>query len=331
VSGRVWIVVLLLVSTSCASQSDLISVAGVGETSDGSTLQVVISPADVENRSCWADVNITPVDEPGFVRLDVRGRESHTAGCATPTQLRVRLPTPLGSRTVRDGASGQPVSFLPVVLPEATWLPDGWVVRDSGGSKDGWSQSVGIEATTIAVEIDLFRTGTSGDLRGSTITSPATVQGRNAAFVKERYRTSGPEALLMMDASWSLMIWSYSDAVTTATLQRIADGLTTLPFAPTIDAPTIDAPKTGTVAELIDYEGPTILTGWLSIDATEHAQFCEALKNDGRCNGATVDIDWSSGSATPPTDLISRGDRKVSDRALTLAGTLKGRMFYVGL
>jgi hypothetical protein len=276
-------------------------------------------------------VIITPVDEPGVVRLDVKGRESHAADCAAPTRLRVKLPKPLGTRTVRDGASGQPVSFLPVAIPEATWLPDGWVVRDSGGSKDAWSQSVGIEATTTAVEIDLFRTGTSGDLQGSRIISPATVQGRSAAFVKERYRTSGPDALLMMDASWSLMVWSYSDTVTTETLQRIADGLTTLPFAPTIDTPTIEAPRSGTVAELIDYEGPTILTGWLSMDAAEHAQLCESLKNDGKCKGATVEIDWSTGSATPPTDLIANGDRKVSDRALTLAGTLKGRMFYVGL
>ena len=326
-----WIVVLLLVLTSCATQSDLISVAGVGATADGGTLQVVLAPADVEGRSCWADVTITPVDEPGVVRLDVKGRESHTADCATPTRLTVKLPKPLGARTVRDGANGQPVSLLPVAIPEATWLPDGWVVRDSGGTRDGWFQSVGIEATTMTAQIDLFRTGTNGDLPGSTITSPATVQGRSAAFVKERYRTSGPDALVMMDASWSLMVWSASDTVTTETLQRIADGLTTLPFAPTIDTPTIEAPRTGTVAELIDYEGPTILTGWLSIDATEHAQFCESLKNDGKCKGATVDIDWSTGSATPPTDLIANGDRKVSDRALTLAGTLKGRMFYVGL
>ena len=330
-SGRLLIVVLLLVSTSCASRSDLISVSGVGVTGDGSTLQVVLELPDVEGRSCWADVVITPVDDAGGVQLDVQGRMSHTAGCATSAQLRVRLPKPLGMRTLRDGASGQPVSLLPVAIPEATWLPDGWVVRDSSGGQDAWSQQVGIEATTMTVQIDLFRTGTNLDLRGSTITSPATVQGRKAAFVKERYRTSGPDLLLMMDATWSLTVTSYSDAVTTATLQRIADGLTTLPFAPTIDAPTIDAPRTGTVAELIDYEGPVILTGWLSIDSTGHAQFCESLANNGKCKGATVDIDWSTGSATPPADLTANGDRKVSDRAITLDGTLKGRLFYVGL
>lgn len=330
-SGRAWIVVLLLVSTSCTSRPDLISVSGVGVTGDGSTLQVVLEPADVEGRSCWADVTITPVDEAGDTRLDVQGRNSHTAGCATPAQLRVRLAKPLDGRTLRDGDSGQPVPLLPVAIPEATWLPDGWVVRESGGGQDAWSQQVGIEATTMTVQIDLFRTGTNLDLRGSTITSPATVQGRKAAFVKERYRTLGPDLLLLMDATWSLTVSSFSDAVTTATLQRIADGLTTLPFASTIDAPTIDAPRTGTVAELIDYEGPVILTGWLSIDSTGHAQLCESLANNGRCKGMTVDIDWSTGSATPPGGLKSNGDRKVSDRALTLPGTLKGRLFYVGL
>ena len=140
VDKRAWIVVLLLASTSCAARSNLISVSGVGATVDGSTLQVILVPADIEGRSCWADVIITPVDEPGGVRLDVQGRESHSADCATLSQLRVRLPKPLGARTVRDGASGQPASLLPVAIPEATWLPDGWVVENSGGSKDGWSQ-----------------------------------------------------------------------------------------------------------------------------------------------------------------------------------------------
>jgi hypothetical protein len=71
--------------------------------------------------------------------------------------------------------------------------------------------------------------------------------------------------------------------------------------------------------------------GWLSFDSTRYAQFCESLANNGKCKGATVDIDWSTWSATPPGDLKSNGDREVSDRALTLALTLKGRLFYVGL
>lgn len=324
-------VVLILVTSSCASRSGLISVSGTGVTGDGSTLQVTMMGPDVEGRSCWADVNITAVEEPGVVRLDVHGRKSNNSSCSTTTQGRVTLAKPLGTRAVRDGASGQLVSLLPVLIPEATWMPDGWTVLASVGGQDRWSQTVGIPGTLAAVHIDLFRTGTNNDLRGATITSPTTVQERNAAFVKERYRTSGPDALLMTDTGWSLKVWSYSDAVTTAALQRIADGLTTLPFASTIAAPTVDGPRTGTVAELIDYEGPVVLTGWLSIDSAGLARFCESLANDGKCSGARVDIDWATGSATPPTDLIANGDRKVSGRALTLPGTLKARTFSVGL
>jgi hypothetical protein len=183
----------------------------------------------------------------------------------------------------------------------------------------------------MTVQVDLVRTGTNADLRGSKITAPTTVQGRSAAFVDVGYYTAGPDVLVVMDATWTLIVYSFSDLVSQTTLQEIADGLTPLPFAATIEAPTIDPPRAGTVAELIDYEGPANLTGWLTMDSAGHAQFCESLAGDGGCEGATVDVDWATGNAAPPTDLIADGDRRVSDRALTLAGTLKGRMFYVGL
>lgn len=327
---RLFLVVVIAVLISCAPHSDLISVAGVAATGNGSTLLVGVTLPDVEGRSCWADVNIIATDDGEVVRLDVRARKSHTPDC-TPQPQRVDLAKPLGARTVRDGATGGPASLLPVLLPGTTWLPVGWKVLSSGGGKDGWFQQVGIVSSTMSVQVDLFRTGTNADLRGSTITSSATVQGRTAAFVKVRYFTAGPDALVVMDATWTVMVSSFNDLVTTETLRQIADGMNPLPFAATVEAPTIEAPETGTVAELIDYEGPTNLTGWLTIDSTGRARFCESLADDGGCEGASVDIDWATANAAPPADLIATGDRNVSDRALTLSGTLKGRVLSVGL
>jgi hypothetical protein len=135
---RLFLVVAIPALVSCASQSDLISVTGVGATGSGSTLLVVISPPDVEGRSCWADVSITATAEVDDVRLDVRGLQSHGPDCTPQSQMRVILPAPLGRRTVRDGATGEPASLLPVIVPETSSLPVGWKVRASGGGKDGW-------------------------------------------------------------------------------------------------------------------------------------------------------------------------------------------------
>ncbi len=327
---RLFLVVVISSLVSCAPRSDLISVSGVAATGNGSTLLVGVTLPDVEGRSCWADVKITATDDGQVVRLDVRARKSHTPDCA-PQPQRVSLGKPLGARTVRDGSTGAPASLLPVILPETTWLPVGWKVLASSGGKDGWFQQVGIVNSTTSVQVNLFRTGRNGDLRGSTITSPTTVQGRRAAFVNVRYFTDGPDALVVMDPTWTLMVSSFNKLVTTETFRQIADGMNPLPFAATVEAPTIDAPETGTVAELIDYEGPTNLTGWLTIDSTGRAQFCESLADDGGCKGASVDVDWATANATPPADLIANGDRSVSDRTLTLSGTLKGRVFSVGL
>ena len=328
---RPFFVVLEPALISCAAHSDLISVTGVGATGNGSTLLVVVDRADVEGRSCWADVTITAIDEADVVRLDVRGRRAHGPDCTPRSKMRVTLPQPLGERTVRDGATGQPASLLPVVIPEATVLPVGWKVLASGGGKDGWFQQVGIENSTMSVQLDLFRTGTNSDLRGATTTSPTTVQGRSAAFVNERYRNSGPDALLVMDSTWTLKLWAANDVVSTDSIQQIAEGVTPLSFATTVDAPTVEAPKAGTIAELIDYEGPTRLTGWLTVEPSGRAQFCESLASDGGCEGSAVDVDWATCNARPPTDLIANGSRLVSGRALTLPGTLKGRLFNVGL
>ena len=326
-----FIVALALVSTSCGDRSRGIPIEGVGATGDGSTLLVSINPPDVEGQTCWADVSVTAKPEPEIVRVDVNGRKSHAPDCAPRPPLRLTLPNPLGARIVRDGATGKTASLLPFIVPEVTWLPDGWVMLADSGGAHGWFQQIGVDNSTTSVEVNLFRTGTNSDLRGATITSAANVQGRKAAFVDVRYYSTGPDVLLIMDASWTLMVSSFNEAVSKDTLLQVAEGVTPLPFATTIDAPTIDAPRSGTVSELIDYEGPVNLTGWLTIDPTGHAQLCESLSTDGACKGAAVEIDWETGQATPPTGLLPKGDRQVSDQALTMAGTLKGRVFSVGL
>ena len=111
---RPFFVVLVPALISCAAHSDLISGTGVGATGNGSTLLVVVDPADVEGRSCWADVTITAIGEADVVRLDVRGRRAHGPDCTPRSKMRVTLPQPLGERTVRDGATGQPASLLPL-------------------------------------------------------------------------------------------------------------------------------------------------------------------------------------------------------------------------
>ncbi len=330
-SRRIALLMLALALTSCRSGPERVRLTGVGATGDGSTLLVVISPPDVEGRRCWADLQVTATESDEVVRVAVRGRNAPGADCASQRAPQVALREPLGTRTVRDEATGHAAPLLPVLVPVASWLPDGWTVVSSAGDADRWSQHVGIANSTTGGEINLFRTGTSGDLRGSTITSPTTVQGRNAAFVKVRSFSSGSDALVMTDPTWTLMLWTFDDAMTTDVLQRLANGLINLPFAPTIEPTTIEPPASGSVAELIDSEGPANVTGWLTIDAEGFSQFCESLSSSGGCHGSAVEVDWATGNARSPDGLVMHGDRQVSDRAITLSGVLKGRIFYVGL
>ena len=88
----------------------------------------------------------------------------------------------------------------------------------------------------------------------------------------------------------------------------------------------------GSVRELRGQEGGATLTAWLVVDAAGDAIMCDDLPPAAtKCPGPTIAIDWASGGAQPPTNLVTRGSARVSNEPMTLHGSLKGDILYVGI
>ena len=97
---------------------------------------------------------------------------------------------------------------------------------------------------------------------------------------------------------------------------------------PTLTPP----PVIGSVNNLIGQEGSATVTGWLVIDESGSAAMCDNLVDTAtRCTSPFISIDWATGNAEPPTDLLARGTSSVSDGPITLTGSLKGNILFVGV
>jgi hypothetical protein len=99
-----------------------------------------------------------------------------------------------------------------------------------------------------------------------------------------------------------------------------------------VAAPTLPAAWAGSVADVSGKYGKATVTGWLVIDSGGNATLCDQLDvNAHACAGPVMIVDWSTGNSQPPEDLVVRGDSRVSDGPITLTGTAKFDILYVGL
>ncbi len=74
------------------------------------------------------------------------------------------------------------------------------------------------------------------------------------------------------------------------------------------------------------------MTAWLMIDPSGVAVLCDELPNGATaCPTVTMGVDWATGGISPPTDLLPRGDVTVSVGAISLHGSLKSDILYVGV
>lgn len=88
----------------------------------------------------------------------------------------------------------------------------------------------------------------------------------------------------------------------------------------------------GSVSELLGRDGAARVTGWLLIDQSGVAVMCDDLADNATiCRSPSISIDWATGNATPPTDLVKRGANSASVEPITLTGSLKGNTLYVGV
>ena len=88
----------------------------------------------------------------------------------------------------------------------------------------------------------------------------------------------------------------------------------------------------GSVHELLGKEGDATVTAWLMIDRSGVAVLCDDLPSVATaCPTVTLGVDWATSGIARPTDLLPRGDVMVSVGAVSLHGSLKSDILYVGV
>jgi hypothetical protein len=98
------------------------------------------------------------------------------------------------------------------------------------------------------------------------------------------------------------------------------------------DPPAPPATPTGRVRDVLGQEGYATVTAWLIIDQTGAARLCDDLpETASACATPTLAVDWATGGATPPPSLVQRGAVRVSTGPITLRGSLKIDILYVGI
>lgn len=86
------------------------------------------------------------------------------------------------------------------------------------------------------------------------------------------------------------------------------------------------------VRDVLGRDGDATVTAWLLIDRSGVAVLCDDLPSDATsCPTTTIGVDWAAGGSARPTDLLQRGDTRVSSAAITLQGSLKSDILYVGI
>jgi hypothetical protein len=269
------------------------------------------------------------------VRLSVRQRHGgDEAACLSSFQI--TLAAPIGKRKVIDVRHHSEVPLtlaLPFTMPAPTWLPEGWKLHDEAvmisgvestygaPNAPGWSFSVTLTSDTTWSE----------SFRAATVEATTTVQGRAAIWTHSTDQPDVP-ALIVQDATWTLIVQELHADLGRERLERIANSLTPFPFAETVAAPVLPPAWTGPVADVLGREGKAVITGWLVIDGNGAATICDTLNQDGTgCTGPTMTVDWATAYRTPPTDLVTHGDVRVSGSPVRLSGSAKVDIFFVGI
>lgn len=134
------------------------------------------------------------------------------------------------------------------------------------------------------------------------------------------------------DDDWTLVIQDLHSDLGRDDVERIANSLTPFPLAGSVAAPTLPQAWCGPVADVLGHEGKAVVTGFLVIDGSGNSSICDKLNdNVEECSGPTMSVDWSTGNSAPPVDLVARGDSRVSAQPVSLDGTAKGDIFFVGI
>lgn len=95
--------------------------------------------------------------------------------------------------------------------------------------------------------------------------------------------------------------------------------------------PTPPTPISGSVADVVGQQAPATVTGWLVV-YEGLSLLCDDLSDDGTSGvSASIEVDFSYSPDEQPTDLVTRGEVRVSRHKVTFTGSLKYNFLYVGV
>jgi hypothetical protein len=147
-------------------------------------------------------------------------------------------------------------------------------------------------------------------------------------------RDGGPEPsrLIVVTDDTRRLVLRGSATVTDADLVAALEALEPFPLTGAPTVPDVPGRLTGSVAELTGQEGAATVTGWLVVTSKGMYQVCDSVDREPtlRCTGPTFEVDasfirWDP----PPTTAV--GASRVSVDQVTLSGSLKGEILYLGV
>lgn len=210
-----------------------------------------------------------------------------------------------------------------------TYTVPGWtLVSTANGSR--FSRADG---ATIAVEVTELAPPDAGWQAGSSmeVQSRPTVRGRPAALVAIPDDRPDSRLIVLSDTAKRLVIRATAN-VTDAELIAAVEGLEPFPLTGEATVPDIAGRLVGSVAQLAGQEGAATLTGWLVVAADGSYRLCETVERTPklRCTGPSLEVDATFTHWDPPP-LTPVGDGRVSVEPITVAGSLKGEILYIGV
>ena len=114
--------------------------------------------------------------------------------------------------------------------------------------------------------------------------------------------------------------------------RKVIDDRTNVVIPVTWTAVVPRAHLAGSVRELLGTDADATVTAWLIVDQSGSAVLCDDLPAAATtCPSVTMAVDWDTGGTTPPTDLQQRGSVTVSAGPVTLHGSLKVDVLFVGI
>jgi hypothetical protein len=223
-----------------------------------------------------------------------------------------------------------------------------WITRDLDSAADvpsysitGWTpvgtshgfQFSRADASTLSLTVtDLAADPTWQPGTTMQVVARPTVRGWPTALVSVPDGGPAGSRLIVVADDTRRLVLRGSPNVTDDDLVTAFGALEPFPLTGAPTVPDVPGRLTGSVTELIGREGAATVTGWLVLSSGGTYQLCDTVDREPtlRCAGPTFTVDTSFTHWDPPPTTAAGGGRISIDR-VTVSGSLKGEILYLGV